>query len=453
VQWLCFTAALPAAGFAAYFVVPSAAAVPSTAASAVAPAAGDARISNGRLTLTVAAATGWPSSLADAATGVALPLAQQWLAYEGYNGKAPLNGSSQASGAYIFRPAAQSAAPLRPGAAAVTVVTGPVVNLTYHEYGYVTQETRLWAGAASVEAEWTVGPVDVSAGKSQEVVTRWSSGLATGGAWASDSNCREAQPRRLNWRANYSVLVSEPVSSNFYPTNCLIRASSADVTLALAVDRSEAGASLADGELELLVHRRLLFDDRRGVGEPLDEPGLDGKGLIIRGRHWLLAAPAAAAPAQDEALQQQAQALPTALQLFAPLGALTPAAWLAAHTARASALAAPLPPALHLATLHGHSPTSALLRLAHLYDAGEDAALSAAVQLDLAPLLAGKTITQAVETTLPGTQPLAGVPQRTLRTDGGATFVVPQLPAPPAGANLTVTLTAQQIRTFMVTFE
>ena len=36
------------------------------------------------------------------------------------------------------------------------------------------------------------------------------------------------------------------------------------------------------------VHRRLLFDDGRGVGEALDEKGLSGEGLIIRGKHLLI---------------------------------------------------------------------------------------------------------------------------------------------------------------------
>ena len=43
-----------------------------------------------------------------------------------------------------------------------------------------------------------------------------------------------------------------------------------------------------DGQLELMVHRRLFRDDGKGVAEPLDEPGQFGKGLIIRGKHYVL---------------------------------------------------------------------------------------------------------------------------------------------------------------------
>ena len=37
------------------------------------------------------------------------------------------------------------------------------------------------------------------------------------------------------------------------------------------MDRSVGAASLSEGALEVMVHRRLLVDDSRGVGEPLNE--------------------------------------------------------------------------------------------------------------------------------------------------------------------------------------
>ena len=339
----------------------------------------------------------------------------------------------------------------------MVTVSGPVLNATQSTLGYVTQETRLWAGAADVEIEWTVGPVDVSDGASHEVITRYSApALPTDGGWVTDSNCREGQPRRRNWRPQWDVRPSEPVAANYFPTNCLARTGTA-VTLAVAVDRSEGGSSLADGQLELMVHRRMTHDDGRGVGEALNEPGLDGAGLIVRGRHWLVAAPATAAPPLYKALHARALAAPDAVAAFAPLlpgGPTTPAQWRAAgYAASASLLTRPLPANVHLATAHAHSPTSLLLRLAHTYDAGEDPAGggSGNATVALADLFVGRTVTGATDMTLAGALPLASVPSRTLHGDGGEAFTVPVLPAPPAGPGLAVTLAPQEIRTLLLT--
>ena len=119
--------------------------------------------------------------------------------------------------------------------------------------------------------------------------------------------------------------------------------------------------------------------------------------------------------------------------------------------AATSVLAAPLPPNVHLATVFAQGPHTILLRLAHIFDAGEDPVLSAPVTINLATLLAGKTITAATEMTLPGAQPLASVAKTTYKTDGGATYTTPVVPTPPAGPLLSITLDAQQIRTFSVT--
>ena len=52
------------------------------------------------------------------------------------------------------------------------------------------------------------------------------------------------------------------------------------------------GTSLRSGEVELMLHRRLLHDDRRGVAEPLNETACGCRdchcdGLIVRGTHLL----------------------------------------------------------------------------------------------------------------------------------------------------------------------
>ena len=47
------------------------------------------------------------------------------------------------------------------------------------------------------------------------------------------------------------------------------------VTLSINTDRSQGGGSIADCQLELMLHRRLLNDDFLGVGEALNETGLN----------------------------------------------------------------------------------------------------------------------------------------------------------------------------------
>jgi hypothetical protein len=172
----------------------------------------------------------------------------------------------------------------------------------------------------------------------------------------------------------------------------------------------------------------------------------------VRGRHWLVVAPAPLAPPLYKAAQQRALALPNTVVGFSALGGtLTPASWLAQHKGNASLLAAPLPPNVHLATVHALGPTRLLLRLAHTYGAGEHPTLAQNVTLGLAGLLQGWAITGAADFTLPGSQALADLPQTVLITDEGQRYVLPMLPDAPQGAQLLVTLTPMSIRTFMCT--
>ena len=44
---------------------------------------------------------------------------------------------------------------------------------------------------------------------------------------------------------------------------------------------------MADGQIEVMVHRRLLYDDWKGVGEALNEHQ-HRKGLVARGKFFVL---------------------------------------------------------------------------------------------------------------------------------------------------------------------
>lgn len=253
--------------------------------------------------------------------------------------------------------------------------------------------------------------------------------------------------RLRNKRLSWNITITEPVAANYYPVNAFI--TTADLAsgnvLTVLVDRSEGGSSMADGEVELMVHRRLQVDDNRGVGEPLNETGLDGNGLIARGTHRVTIDPAASAGVARRTALNDLMFRP--LPLFTPLpGAV--AAWVGSHTTRLTGLTAPLPPNVHIVTAHSWGPGDLLLRLAHSYEVGEDAVLSANVTVALANLFSDFTILSAVETTLTANQPLAAAPVTAYTTDAGYVATLPIVPPPPAGDALTVTLTPMTIRTF-----
>ena len=171
----------------------------------------------------------------------------------------------------------------------------------------------------------------------------------------------------------------------------------------------------------------------RGVGEPLNETGLDGNGLIIRGTHRLSLDTAAAAPAQRRAALGDLAFPP--LKLFAPLGASTPASWTSQYAAQYTGLAAPvppqlqvrtggerargvtpaphvapLPPPLQVLTVHSWGPSELLVRVAHSYEAADGPALSANATLGLAGLFASLNLTDITEMTLTANRALTTAP-------------------------------------------
>lgn len=198
----------------------------------------------------------------------------------------------------------------------------------------------------------------------------------------TDDNALEFVRRRTNLQQE------EPIPSSYYPmaASVFIRDEPQDAAepalqLTVLTERAHGAASLARGELEVMLHRRCSGNDGKGNGENLDETDHISPSLL------LLLSPTADAAADARRL--------SLLQNFPPTATFSPAASVQAYSARASTrvvsrlLAQPLPPNVHLLSMdQRYGPTSeTVLRLQHIFEAGdrdEHSHLTAPVTLDLA---------------------------------------------------------------------
>ncbi len=153
-------------------------------------------------------------------------------------------------------------------------------------------------------------------------------------------------------------------------------------------DRSLGGSSINDGSLEFMVHRRLLHDDKRGVSEALNEPGINGRGLIVRGKFLLLLEEAKSSAKLHRVISEEEMLRPS-LAFSAGSG----------YQASYQALTRSLPANVHLLTFESFGK-SVLLRLEHQFAVGEDDELSKAVTVQLKGLFQDLTILAVTELNL-----------------------------------------------------
>jgi len=174
---------------------------------------------------------------------------------------------------------------------------------------------------------------------------------------------------------------------------------------------------LNDGQFELMVHRRLLADDSRGVGEPLNEtdgitpypnPVRLGTGLHIIGSHYVLLDDPTTALKNLRALQSRVY-MPFTLA-FSPTsnGMDAIKKWIDSHVVIASALSKDLPVNVELMTLQALEGDY-LLRLAHQFAVNEDASLSSPVTVDLSTLFVNFPVTDIKEVSLTTTQDVKNI--------------------------------------------
>ncbi len=76
-----------------------------------------------------------------------------------------------------------------------------------------------------------------------------------GGELLTDSNGREMLRRRRGARASWPPPPFEPAAANYYPITSAVLLEGGGMTLGVATERAQGAASLADGVLEVMLHR------------------------------------------------------------------------------------------------------------------------------------------------------------------------------------------------------
>ncbi|XP_044309624.1 lysosomal alpha-mannosidase isoform X2 [Varanus komodoensis] len=371
---------------------------------------------------------------------ISLPVSQNFF---WYNASAGNMDSSQPSGAYIFRPNHSEPFAVAHGAR-VSLVKTQVVQEMYQNFSdWCSQVVRLYPGQPYVELEWTVGPIPIRDGLGKEIISRFETNLQTDGLFYTDANGREILQRRRNYRATWNLTQTEPIAGNYYPVNSRIYIKDPKIQLTVLTDRSQGGSSILDGSLELMVHRRLLYDDHRGVGEPLLEPGEYYDGLVVRGRHLLLLDTTESSAEQHRLRAQQ--------EFMAPQVVLAPGRGPPYQPGQDSlkefsALRHALPSNIHLLTLAQWEPDSILIRLEHQFERGESANGSMPVTINLLNLFSVFNIISVQEMSLAANQKRENMDRLIWWPAEGAAQRQSRIHLDPAH----ITLQPMEIRTFLV---
>lgn len=374
---------------------------------------------------------------------------------------------TQNSGAYIFRPSTpdQQLHTIQPIAANFVNTTIGIEVHTEYQVPWIKTVTRVMVDQPHLEVEYTIGPIPIEDQRGKEIVSRLSTPIQSDGTFFTDSNGREFMKRVRNHRPTWDLNVYEPVAGNYYPVNtaCFIQDDHGKA-LAIATDRSQGGTSLMDGTLELMVQRRTLADDARGVGEPINETdgGITpyppygnatriGEGVIIKGKH-LIKIGAKGGSTLARSMMDHAFVDPVIFVGSAPAGTNVPFV-----KPDVNGLPVELPPNVMMVTrsfLYEEKEPTLLLRLAHQYGHGEDEELSKTVEVDLRSCVPGYEITGVRELTLSANQDFSSWMQRRfdwvgegLIHDSGIAFEQSNS----MSIETKVTLTPMDIRTFQIT--
>ncbi|KAK1557165.1 hypothetical protein Q3G72_019323 [Acer saccharum] len=441
--WLLFQASVPPLGWNTYFISKAAGTV-KRRNKFLSPQNDTIEIGPGNLKMSFSSATGQLKQMYNSRTGVNIPVQQSFLWYSS-------STDAQASSAYVFRPN-QGPPTIVSRSVPLKVFRGSLVDEVHQQFNpWIYQVTRLYKHKEHAEVEYTIGPIPTEDGFGKEIISRITANMVTQKVFYTDSNGREFLKRVRDYRADWNLSVNQPVAGNYYPLNLGIFTTDKNTEFSVLVDRATGGASIEDGELEIMLHRRILAVD--GRGEALDETVCVGdtcEGLTVRGNYYLsIDKLGAGAPWRRTTGQEAYSPL---LLAFAHENSEN---WKATHLIKATAMDPnySLPLNVALLTLQELDDGSVLVRLAHLYEADENPEYSTLTKVELKKMFNGKSIKEVKEMSLTTNQEKSEIKKMNWKVEGdnGPTRS-PFRGRPVGNSTLVVELSPMEIRTFLLKF-
>lgn len=277
----------------------------------------------------------------------------------------------RSSGAYIFKPKMEKPVPIYDIIKADIFKSDIVheMHIKYTDFAIVI--VKLYQDVPVIEVEWIIGPVPIEDGIGKDVILRYTTDLINNNVFYTDSNGRQTIKRIRNRRASWKYEQIRPVVGNYYPVTARIFIEDKEKNIRFSVfnDRSQGGSSLADGEIELMIHRRLVSDE--GNLYMILNETLKDDGIIVRGKHHLYISKSDINTNKiyEKKLIKQLQLPPQILvSKRDPDFNLT---WFQKFTNEFTALQTKLPIGIHLLSLEPWSDKTLLLRLENYLEKSE----------------------------------------------------------------------------------
>lgn len=238
---------------------------------------GDVQLENDHFQALFDGKTGLLTSVVDKSSGASHHVDITFAAYQ---------SAQFHSGAYLFMPdpnlrdTEKRVLDDYPGPSTVLVTSGPVASEITVVYGLVTHTVRLYRGKGvegrGLYVENVVDFGQPPKNRETEMFMRLSSGIDNGepAVIYTDSNGFQMQKRVAVKRVG--------VEGNYFPVTTAAYIEDDRRRLTVLVNHAQGAAGWEPGRIELMLDRRTLYDDSRGLGEGV----VDNKMTVTK--YWIL---------------------------------------------------------------------------------------------------------------------------------------------------------------------